>query len=76
MSQKSSVPQAISFVSQVLKRDRAQVAKKTAGLVLAVLTIVSRPSSDHKPFRMLLTHRQARCLSMCLRRSGLLMRRS
>ena len=26
--------------------------------------------------RMLLTHRQARCLSMCLRRSGLLMRRS
>ena len=30
---------------------RAQVAKKTAGLVLAVLTIVSRPSSDQTSAR-------------------------
>ena len=36
MSQKSSVPQAVSFVSQVLKRDKLAVADGARGFSQAI----------------------------------------
>ena len=54
MSQKSSVPQAISFVSQVLKRDMALIGRGVVALFLVVTptdtkTVGPSPLWDHPP---------------------------
>ncbi len=49
MSQKSSVPQAVSFVSQVLKRDSTRAASGNPGRNMNARSDLSFQSKEREP---------------------------